>query len=200
MQSRRTPHAFAAAALLAAGVQAQTGEGQSLPPVFVTATPLGSNLFELVDPVNVLEGQGLRLKRQPTLGETVGQEVGVSSTYFGPNSSRPIIRGLSGFDIRLLNNRIGVLDPSASSPDHAVAVPPFAVERVEVVRGPATVMYGGTAIGGVVNTIDSRIAETGIAKRVSGAASSSTTGRSRPASTASRHRPPSRCGSAAAAR
>jgi iron complex outermembrane receptor protein len=169
MDFTRTRSAFAVAALCAAGAQAQTA--QPLSPVVVTATPLGSNLFDLVDPVNVLEGQGLRLKRQPTLGETVAQEVGVSASYFGPNSSRPIIRGLGGFDIRLLNNGIGILDASASSPDHAVALSPFAVERIEVVRGPATVMYGGNAIGGVVNTIDSRIAESGVAKPVSGAAS-----------------------------
>jgi len=169
MQSRRTRLAFAVAASFAAGAQAQTA--QPLSPVFFRSMPLGSNLFEMVDPVNVLEGQGLRLKRQPTLGETLAEEVGVSASYFGPNASRPIIRGLGGFDIRLLNNGIGVLDASASSPDHAVALSPFAVERIEVVRGPATVMYGGTAIGGVVNTIDSRIAETGAAKPVSGAAS-----------------------------
>lgn len=169
MQFGRTRLAFAVAASFAAGAQAQTA--QPLSPVFVTATPLGSNLFELVDPVNVLEGQGLRLKRQPTLGETLAEEVGVSASYFGPNASRPVIRGLGGFDIRLLNNGIGILDASASSPDHAVALSPFAVERIEVVRGPATVMYGGNAVGGVVNTIDSRIAETGVAKPVSGAAS-----------------------------
>jgi iron complex outermembrane receptor protein len=171
MHFGRTRCAFAVAALFAAGAQAQRSDDQELAPVFVTATPLGSSLFELVDPVNVLQGQGLRLRRQPTLGQTVGEEVGVSATYFGPNASRPVIRGLGGFDIRLLNNGIGILDASASSPDHAVAVSPFAVDRVEVVRGPATVMYGGTAIGGVVNTIDSRIAETGVAKPVSGAAS-----------------------------
>jgi iron complex outermembrane receptor protein len=178
MNFSRTRCAFALAASLASGAKAQpttapapSAPAQPLAPVFVTATPLGANLFELVDPVNVLEGQGLRLKRQPSLGETVAQEVGVSATYFGPNASRPIIRGLGGFDIRLLNNGIGILDASAASPDHAVAVSPFAVERVEVVRGPATVMYGGSAIGGVVNTIDSRIAETGVAKPLSGAAS-----------------------------
>ena len=171
MQFKKTPLAFLVSALSAGNAPAQTAPAEPLPSVFVTATPLGSNLFELVDPVNVLEGQGLRLKRQPTLGETVAQEVGVSSSYFGPNSSRPIIRGLGGFDIRLLNNGVSVLDASASSPDHAVAVSPFAVDRVEIVRGPATVMYGGTAIGGVVNTIDGRIAETGMRQPVSGAAS-----------------------------
>ena len=125
----------------------------------------------------------MRLKRQPTLGETVGQEVGVSSTYFGPNASRPIIRGLGDFDIRLLNNGVGILDASAASPDHAVAVSPFAVERVEVVRGPATVMYGGNAVGGVVNTIDGRIAQAGVTKPVGGAATTASASRtiSRPA-------------------
>lgn len=131
---------------------------QSLSPVFVTASPLGSRLFDMADPVNLLQGRELLLQQQPTLGETLEKQVGITSTQFGPNASRPIIRGLGGFDIRLLNNGLGVIDASAASPDHAVAVSPFAVERIEVVRGPATVMYGGSAIGGVVNTIDSRIA------------------------------------------
>jgi iron complex outermembrane receptor protein len=144
---------------------------QTLAPVFVTGSPLGSDLFELADPVNVLQGRELLLKQQPTLGETLGSEVGVSSTYFGPNASRPIIRGLGAFDIRLLNNGIGLLDASSASPDHAVAMSPFAVDRIEVVRGPATVMYGGNAIGGVVNTIDSRIAQAPLAREAGGAAS-----------------------------
>jgi iron complex outermembrane receptor protein len=138
--------------------------------VFVTARPLGTRLFDFADPVNVLDGRALMLRQQPTLGETLAQETGVKSTYFGPNASRPVIRGLGGFDIRILNNGIGVWDASAASPDHAVAVSPFAVERIEVVRGPATVMYGGSAIGGVVNTIDSRIAETPPMRPVRGAA------------------------------
>lgn len=144
---------------------------QTLAPVFVTGSPLGSNLSELADPVNVLQGRGLLLKQQSTLGATLEQEVGVSATNFGPNASRPIIRGLGGFDVRLLNNGLGLLDASSASPDHAVAVSPFAVERIEVVRGPATVMYGGSAIGGVVNTIDSRIAQRPPDQTVSGAAS-----------------------------
>ncbi len=144
---------------------------QALSPVSVTASPLGSNLFELAEPVGVLQGRDLLLKRQPTLGESLDGEVGVSSTYFGPNASRPVIRGLGGFDIRLLNNGIGLIDASAASPDHAVAVSPFVVERMEIVRGPAAVMYGGAAIGGVVNTIDSRIALQPPQQAVSGVAS-----------------------------
>jgi iron complex outermembrane receptor protein len=144
---------------------------QTLSPVFITGSPLGSNLFDFADPVNQLAGRDLLLKQQPTLGATLGQEVGISETWFGPNASRPLIRGLGGFDIRLLNNGLGVVDASAASPDHAVAVSPFAVDRIEVVRGPATVMYGGAAIGGVVNTIDSRIARDPAVRGLDGAAS-----------------------------
>jgi iron complex outermembrane receptor protein len=161
---------FEAQAQERASPAADTGT-QTAAPVFVTASPLGSTLFDLVDPVNLLQGRELQLRQQPTLGGTLQQEVGVSGTYFGPNASRPVIRGFGGFDIRLLNNGIGLLDASAASPDHAVAMSPYAVERIEVVRGPATVLYGGSAIGGVVNTIDSRIAERPPAEPFAGAAS-----------------------------
>jgi len=176
---RRFPIAAGVAALLsplaveqarAQSAPASPAAASQLAPVVVTARPIGSDLFELVDPVNVLEGQGLRMKTQPTLGETLSQEVGVSSSYFGPNASRPIIRGLGGFDIRLLNNGVGLLDASASSPDHAVAVAPIAVDRIEVIRGPAAVMYGGAAVGGVVNTIDGRIPQAAFDRPVSGTA------------------------------
>ena len=173
MYPARTPLAVAIALAFAGSAHGQQTAGpspQTLPPTVVTANPLGSELASGVEPVNVLQGQGLRLKQQPTVGETLGGEVGVSSTYFGPNASRPIIRGLGTFDIRMLNNGLGIIDASAASPDHAVAVSPFAAERVEVVRGPATVMYGGNAIGGVVNAIDGRIAQEGLSKLVDGAA------------------------------
>jgi iron complex outermembrane receptor protein len=143
---------------------------QSLVPVFVTARPGGSELFELADPVNVLQGRELLLRQQSTLGATLEQQVGVTATNFGPNASRPVIRGFGSFDVRLLNNGMGLLDASAASPDHAVAVSPFAVERIEVVRGPATVLYGGGALGGVVNSIDSRIATRPPEQSVSGSA------------------------------
>jgi len=174
MPTYAKPAALAVACSTCITVHAQSSPAgvppvQSLSPVFVTASPLGSDLFEMADPVSVLQGQALLLRQQPTLGETLDKEVGVASTYFGPNASRPVIRGLGGFDIRLLSNGMGLLDASAASPDHAVAMSPYAVERVEVVRGPATVMYGG-AVGGVVNTIDSRIATAPLARAAGGAA------------------------------
>ncbi len=128
-----------------------------LPPVVVTGNPLGSELFELVQPVSVLSGQALFQQRRSTLGETLNGLPGVSATGFGPNASRPVIRGLEADRIRILQNGSGVLDASALSADHAVAVDSMVVERVEVVRGPAALFYGGSAVGGVVNVIDNRI-------------------------------------------
>ena len=128
-----------------------------LPPVVVTANPLGSALFDLVSPVSVLSGKELSFRQESTLGETLSKLPGISSTYFGPNASRPVIRGLDGDRVRIMQNGIGMLDVSALSPDHATAVDPLVVDRIEVVRGPAALMYGGAAVGGVVNTLDNRI-------------------------------------------
>ena len=162
MRLRFNPLAAAGAATLALAAHAQAPAAtdppaapsvQLLPSVFITGSPLGSDLFELADPVNVLQGRELLLKQQPTLGQTLADEVGVSSTYFGPNASRPVIRGLGGFDIRLLGNGLGLLDASSASPDHAVSLDPLAIDRIEVVRGPAALLYGGNAMGGVVNVV-----------------------------------------------
>jgi iron complex outermembrane receptor protein len=99
----------------------------------------------------------LRLKQQATLGDTLAAETGVHATSFGPGASRPIIRGLGGDRIRLLENSVGTLDASVTSPDHAVSIEPFLVDRIEVVRGPASLLYGSNAVGGVVNVITHRI-------------------------------------------
>src|SRR5258706_732124 len=130
----------------------------TLSPVIVTGNPLGSDLFNLAIPADSLEGQQLRLKMKSTLGETLNSEPGVSSTYFGPNASRPIIRGLDSERVRILQNGSTSLDASTLSFDHNVPIAPIAVDRVEVIRGPAAILYGGSAIGGVVNVIANRIA------------------------------------------
>ncbi len=139
-----------------------TNDPAELPPVVVTANPLGSSLFDLVSPVSVLGGKDLPLRRESTLGETVSQLPGVSSTYFGPNASRPVIRGLDADRIRILQNGIGMLDISALSPDHATTIDPLVVNSIEVVRGPAALLYGGAAVGGVVNLLDNRIPQEAI--------------------------------------
>ena len=125
-----------------------------LQPQIITANPLGS---QLAAPASVLEGDALTLQQQGSLGETLNKQPGVSSSYFGPGASRPIIRGLDGDRIRILRNGVGALDASSLSYDHAVPLDPVNVERIEIVRGPAALLYGGNAIGGVVNSFDNRI-------------------------------------------
>lgn len=128
-----------------------------LPPVVVTGNPLGSDLVDMVAPVSVIAGERLQLNMQPTLGEITNILPGMNSTYYGPNASRPVIRGLEGDRIRVLSNGLGMFDASGTSVDHAVALDTLTLKRVEVVRGPATLLYGATAVGGVVNAIDYRI-------------------------------------------
>lgn len=107
--------------------------------------------------VSVLSGADLTLALRPSIGDTLAKLPGVSATSFGPTASRPILRGLSGDRIRVLTDGIGSFDVSSSSADHAVSINPLTAERIEVLRGPAALPFGSSAIGGVVNVIDSRI-------------------------------------------
>lgn len=132
-------------------------EAIKLAPVPVTANPLGAVSDELVVPVSVLSGRELSLGRESTLGETLKNIPGVSATSFGPNASRPVIRGLDGERVRIMQNGVGILDASSLSFDHAVAIDPLIIEQIDVVRGPAALLYGGSAVGGAVNAIDHRI-------------------------------------------
>ena len=145
----------ALSALCAATSQAQTVAPTTLEKVVVTGNPLGST--EIASPVSVLTGDALVLRRGSTLGDTLSGLPGVSSTSFGPNASRPTIRGLDGDRVRILSNAGASLDASSLSFDHAVPIDPLIVERIEVLRGPGALLYGGSAMGGVVNALDNRI-------------------------------------------
>jgi len=155
MQSRNTLWPLSALAAALSVPMAQAADTVALQPVVVTANPLGSE--QSATPSTVLNGDELTFAQKGSLGETLAHEPGVASSYFGPGASRPIIRGLDGDRIRLLRNGIGALDASSLSYDHAVPLDPVNVDRIEVVRGPAALLYGGSAIGGVVNTFDNRI-------------------------------------------
>ena len=128
-----------------------------LESVSVTGNPLGVGSDDLVVPVSVLNGRELSLRREGTLGETLNGIPGVTATQFGPNASRPVIRGLDAERVRIMQNGVGVLDASSLSFDHAVGIDPLIIEQIDVVRGPAALLYGGSAMGGVVNAIDHRI-------------------------------------------
>ncbi len=125
--------------------------------VVVTASPDARSQLEVAQPTTVLSGEELELRLESSLGETLNEQPGISSTYFGPGASRPVIRGLGGDRVRILESGIGTADVSNTSPDHAVASDPKNAERIEVVRGPATLLYGSSAVGGVVNVLDDRI-------------------------------------------
>lgn len=125
--------------------------------MLVTSDRTDQTLFEQLQPAGVLTGADLRYEIAPTLGETIAREPGVSATAFGPGASRPIIRGLGEDRVRVLQNGTTVFDVSNVSPDHAVASEPLTAKSIEILRGPASLLYGPNTVGGVVNVIDGRI-------------------------------------------
>ena len=155
--------ALAAAAPVAAQTAAPTQPPAADPyhdeaprDVIVTA-PFQRNQLDVLSGTSVLTGEELTRELRPTLGDTLQRQPGVSATSFGPNASRPVLRGLQGERVRVLTDGIGSFDVSNTSVDHAVAINPLTADRIEVLRGPAALLFGSSAIGGVVNVVDSRI-------------------------------------------
>ena len=132
---------------------------KDLAAVEVRATPLADTAENLAMPVEVLAGQKLDEAKAGTLGETVAKLPGVQSSNFGPGVGRPIIRGLDGARVQVLSDGLGSGDVSTLSVDHAVSIEPFLADQIEVLKGPATLLYGIGAIGGAVNVVDGRIPE-----------------------------------------
>ena len=139
--------------------QNPNNEEYSLDQIVVESSPLNETLFNSAQPVSVLSGKELTLKARDSLGDTLALEPGISSSSFAPGAGRPVIRGLSGDRVRILENGIGTLDLSNVSPDHAVTVESALVDKIEVIRGPAALLYGTSAVGGLVNVFDNRIPE-----------------------------------------
>jgi iron complex outermembrane receptor protein len=125
----------------------------------VVTTPMNDKISSSAKPVNILHDEELRLKAGATIGETLKNELGVHGQSFGPGVGLPVIRGQSGPRVRVLSNGLGANDASQQSPDHGSSSIPLVAKRVEILRGPATLLYGSGAIGGVVNVIDGRIPE-----------------------------------------
>ncbi|WP_459616122.1 TonB-dependent receptor domain-containing protein [Bordetella sp. 2513F-2] len=151
-------------ALAAAQAKAQTTaqatapqEAQTLAPVAVSASPLGLDPDSMALPALVLDGEELVVQRAGTLGETLQGQPGVHADTFGAGATRPVIRGQTAPRVKVLSDGSELMDASSISPDHAVTAEPLLAERIEVLRGPATLLYGGGAIGGVVNVIDRKI-------------------------------------------
>ena len=152
---------FAALAPLGTAAQTEEEHQHAFPhrtdEIIVTASPIERTVGETILNVSVIDDEELQRRLENTIGETLRREPGVSSTFFGPGAGRPIIRGLGGDRIRVLDNGIGSIDASSNSPDHAVAVDPATAERIEIVRGSGMLLYGSSAAGGVVNVLSNRI-------------------------------------------
>ena len=153
----RKPNPLSLAISLALLPTAALAETVELEPVVVSASPLAQRSHQMVVPAEIVDGQQLVLSREATLGETLDHLPGLRSSSFGAGAGRPVIRGLDGARVKVLSDGVDVLDASTISPDHAVTSEPLLAERIEVLKGPSALLYGGGAIGGVVNVIDRKV-------------------------------------------
>ncbi|UXI67084.1 TonB-dependent receptor [Tahibacter amnicola] len=179
---KRSLLALAMAASFSSALQAETAAdaatdkpprdhaAHQLDAVQVTAMPIQQDAETVIAPVSVLSGAELDDAKAATLGETVAREAGVQTTFFGAGVGRPVIRGMEGARVGVLSNGSGSGDVSTVSQDHAVAIDPFLADQIEILKGPATLLYGSGAIGGAVNVVDGRIAERLPERAVSGRA------------------------------
>ena len=158
MFSSKTPLTLALAAVAAGVSSVHAADGpQALPALTVSASALNQTPEQMTQPAAVLQGESWFTQRETGLADSLESLPGVRASGFGPGSSRPVIRGLDGARVRVLSDGADVLDASTVSPDHAISADTALIERVEVLKGPATLLYGGGAIGGVVNLIDRRV-------------------------------------------
>ena len=138
-------------------VCARAQEHENADEIIVTGVPRDRAAGELPQSVTVVASDELDRVRAATLGETLAGQLGVSSSQFGAGASRPIIRGLAGARVLMLEDGVDTMDTATLSDDHAVTVEPLAADQIEIFRGPTTLLYGSGAVGGVVNTVTTRI-------------------------------------------
>lgn len=154
-------HTLLAAAVLStfsSFARADDALDPATPKVVVTASPFKTaDSDQILNPAKVLAGEELRDKVGSSLGETLSQELGVSASAFGAGASRPIIRGMEGARVMMLENGMATSDVSGLSNDHAVAAEGAVAQQIEILRGPAALLYGSGAIGGLVNVVNARI-------------------------------------------
>ncbi|MBU2979981.1 TonB-dependent receptor [Alteromonas sp. C1M14] len=161
MKTRKSPLLIAVLAALTSHAQASEAvkqkDEQDVENIIITASPLSRTILESSTPVSVLSGEELDKNQAATLGDTLANVPGVHSTYYGPVASSPIIRGLDGPRIKVVQNGLDASDASRVGPDHQVSTETSTASQIEVLRGPATLLYGSGAIGGVVNVVDNRL-------------------------------------------
>lgn len=151
-----------------AAAEDQASDRRPVEKIVVTSHPLSAEGLALSS--EILEGEELARDLESSIGETVGRQPGVHAASFGQAASRPVIHGLSGPRVRIMEDRIDSLDVSVTSADHAVTIEPFIADRIEVLKGPSTLLYGSGAIGGVVDVHTGRIPHNEAAQPISGRA------------------------------
>ncbi len=139
-------------------IEFAAAESGAIDTIIVEADPFGRSADEMLQPVDVISGDELDQKRRGSIGEVLENEPGISTSDFGPAVGRPIIRGQSGGRVSVLYNGVGAMDVSVLSSDHAVTIDPAHAEVVEIIKGPAALLYGSGASAGVVNLVDDRMA------------------------------------------
>jgi iron complex outermembrane receptor protein len=161
MKKKHPTIALAVLAVLASQANAQQKDIQKdehdIETLVINASPLKRTVLESSTPVTIISGEELDQNQAATLGETLRNVPGVHGSYFGPVASSPIIRGLDGPRIKVVQNGLDASDASRVGPDHQVATETSTASQIEVLRGPATLLYGSGAIGGVVNVVDNRL-------------------------------------------
>ena len=156
---------LAAALEALAALSTSVGYAQTAPTkvdkVTVTASPFADqDELQAVQPGVVIGKDALLRDRAASLGDTLTHQAGIQSSSFGPGASRPVIRGLDGPRIKTAENGVGTMDVGTISPDHAVTAEVLGARQIEILRGPATLLYGSGAIGGLVNVVTDRIPQT----------------------------------------
>jgi len=135
-------------------------EAKIIEELTVSASPIGlQSLEHCAAPFTILDGEELRGRQDSTIGETLSNIPGITTDRFSPLASRPVIRGLGGKRVSILENGVGSMDVATISADHAVTIEPIQAEAIEIVRGPATLLYGSEAAGGLINILTNRIPE-----------------------------------------
>jgi iron complex outermembrane receptor protein len=146
-----------ASATLLASQYSFAAEQSGPEEVIVTSTALRESPLEVAQPTTVVAGDELRRQIATSIGETLSKELGLSSSYFGPTASRPVIRGLGGYRVQTLQDGLASLDVAGLSQDHAVTVESVVSRQIEIIKGPAALLYGSGAAGGLVNVVTNRI-------------------------------------------
>lgn len=141
----------------ATAVSAPDGDDFHGPEEDLVVTAPFVRSLDLFGNVGIVQGDDLAREMRPQIGDMLARQPGVSATSFSPGSSRPVLRGLQGDRVRILTDGLGSLDASSTSVDHAVAIDPLTAERVEIIHGPASLLFGSSASGGAVNIFDRRI-------------------------------------------